>query len=80
MNTEGWFSANFELVFLLPQAMKCAPIYRKWKRVIFSSLGKTFQPLIQLEESKPSVQSVHLELPNLAAPGCELPEVATLGQ
>jgi hypothetical protein len=29
-------------------------------------------------EEKSSVQSVHLELPNLAAQGCELPEVATL--
>ncbi|KAJ6959096.1 hypothetical protein NC653_037403 [Populus alba x Populus x berolinensis] len=30
------------------------------------------------EASQPFAQSVHLELPNLAAQGCELPEVATL--
>jgi hypothetical protein len=80
MNTEGWFSADFELVFLLPLSMKFAPIYRDTKRVILSSMWKKSQPLIQLEESKPSVQSVHLELPNLAVQGCRLSEVATLGQ
>jgi len=59
--------------------MKFAPIYRYTKRVIFSSMWKNSQPLIQLEESKPSVQSVHLELSNLAVQGCRLNEVATLG-
>jgi hypothetical protein len=87
---EGWlqenrageadFFANFELSFSLPQSMKFAPIYRDTKRVILSSMWKNSQPLIQLEESKPSVQSVHLELPNLAVQGCRLSEVATLGQ
>ena len=80
MNTEGWFSANFELVFLLLLSMKFSPIYRDTKRVILSSTWKKSQPLIQLEESKPSVQNVHLELPNLAVQGCRLSEVATLGQ
>ena len=28
LNTEGWFSANFELVFLLSLSMNIAPIYR----------------------------------------------------
>jgi hypothetical protein len=80
MNTEGWFSANFELVFLLLISMQMAPIYRDGKRVILYSTGKKSQPLIRLEESKPLVQSVHLELPNLAVQGCRLSEVATLGQ
>jgi len=80
MNTEGWFSANFELVFLLLLSMKFSPIYRNTKRVILSSTWKKSQPLIQLEESKPSVQNVRLELPNLAVQGCRLSEVATLGQ
>jgi len=66
----GCFSADFGPDFLLPQAMKCNPIYRRWKRAILSSGGKTFQPLIWLEESKPSVQSVYLELPNLTVQGC----------
>jgi len=79
MDTEGWFSANFELDFFF-LSMKYAPIYRDTKRVILSSTGKKSQPLIRLEESKPSVQSVHLELPNLAVQGCRLSEVATLGQ
>jgi len=73
MDTEGWFSANFELGFFLLQSMKFAPIYRDTKRVILSSMCKSSQPLIQLEESKLSVQSVHLELPNLAVcPSCTL--------
>ena len=80
MNTEGWFSANFELVFLLLLSMKFSPIYRNTKRVILSSTWKKSQPLIQLEESKPSVQNAHLELPNLAVQGSRLSEVATLGQ
>ena len=79
MNTEGWFSAKFELDFFLLLRIKSAPIYRGGKRVILSSLGKKSQPLIRLEESKPSVQSVHLELPNSAVQGCRLPEVANLG-
>ena len=65
MNTEGWFSANFELDFLRPLSMKIAPIYRAGKRVILSLTGKNSQPLIRLEESKPLIQSVHLELLNL---------------
>jgi hypothetical protein len=32
----GWFLANFGPDFLLPQVMKCDPIYRRWKRRIFS--------------------------------------------
>jgi hypothetical protein len=80
MNIEGWFSANFELVFSSPLSMQFAPIYMDGKRVILSSTGKKSQPLIRLEESKLSVQSVHLELPNLAVQGCRLSEVATLGQ
>ena len=87
---EGWlqenragktdFLSNFELRFLLPPSMKLAPIYRDGKRVILCSTGKKSQPLIRLEESKPLVQSVHLELPNLAIQGCRLPEGATLAQ
>jgi len=80
MNTEGLFSANCELDFPPLLSMKSAPIYRGGKRVILYSPGKKSQPLIRLEESKPSVQSVHLELPNLAVQGCRLPKVATLGQ
>ena len=72
------FCADFELPSTNRLTMKIAPIYRAGKRVILSSMRKTSQPLIRLEESKPLVQSVHLELPNLAAQGCELPEVATL--
>jgi hypothetical protein len=56
--------------FLLAPNMKSAPIYRRWKRAILSSRGKNFQPLIWMEESRPSVQSVHLELPNLTVQGC----------
>ena len=48
--------------------MELAPIYRAGKRVILSSTGKKSQPLIRLEESKPLVQSVHLELPNFGNP------------
>jgi hypothetical protein len=32
----GWFLADFGLDFLLIQAMKCSPIYRRWKRNILS--------------------------------------------
>jgi len=80
MDTEGWFSANFELVFFLSLSMKIAPIYRAGKRAILSSMGKKYHPLIRPERSKPLAQSVHLELPNLATQGCRLNEVATLGQ
>ena len=48
--------------------MKLAPIYRAGKSVILSSKGKKSQALIRLEESKPLVQSVHLELPNFGNP------------
>jgi hypothetical protein len=65
MGAEGWFSANFELVFLLSLSMKIAPIYRAGKRAILSSMGETYQPLIRPERSKPLAQSGHLELPNL---------------
>jgi hypothetical protein len=65
MGAEGWFSANFELVFLLPLSMKIAPIYRAGKRAILSSMGEIYQPLIRPERSKPLAQSGHLELPNL---------------
>lgn len=65
MGAEGWFSANFELVFLLPLSMKIAPIYRAGKRAIFSSMGEKYQPLIRPDRSKPLAQSGHLELPNL---------------
>jgi len=44
----GWFFVNFGLNFLLLQAIKPASIYRRSKRVIFSTQGKNFQPLIQL--------------------------------
>lgn len=74
------FLAYFGPDLLLPQSTKLAPIYRDGKRVILSSTGKKSQPLIRLEESKPLVQSVHLELQNLAIQGCRLPEGATLGQ
>jgi hypothetical protein len=59
------FCANFELPFANRLSMKISPIYRAGKRVILSSMGKTSQPLIRLEESKPLIQSVHLELLNL---------------
>jgi hypothetical protein len=65
MGAEGWFSANFELVFLLPLSMTIAPIYRAGKRAILSSMGEKYQPLIRPERSKPLAQSGHLELPNL---------------
>jgi hypothetical protein len=65
MGIKGWFSANFELVFLLPLSMKIAPIYRAGKRAILSSMGEKYQPLIRPERSKPLAQSEHLELPNL---------------
>jgi hypothetical protein len=80
MGIKGWFSANFELVFPLLLSMKLAPIYRAGKRVILSSMGEKYQPLIRPERSKPLAQSGHLELPNLAIQGCRLNEVATLGQ
>jgi hypothetical protein len=65
MDTEGWFSANFELVFLPPLSMQIAPIYRAGNREILSSMGEKYQPLIRPERSKPLAQSGHLELPNL---------------
>jgi hypothetical protein len=65
MNTEGWFSGNFELVSPPPLSMKIAHIYRAGKRAILSSMGKKYQPLIRPERSKPLAQSGHLELPNL---------------
>ena len=74
------FLAYFGPDFLLLLSMKLAPIYRAGKRVILSSTGKKSQPLIRLEEFKLLVQSVHLELPNLAIQGCRLNEVVTLGQ
>jgi hypothetical protein len=42
------FFVNFGLNFLILQAIKPASIYRRSKRVIFSTQGKNFQPLIQL--------------------------------
>jgi hypothetical protein len=42
------FLAHFGHDFLLPQAIKSASIYRRWKRAILSTMGKTFLPLIQL--------------------------------
>jgi len=48
MSREGWFSANFEFDFLLLQVINGASIYRRWKRVILSSQGNKFQPLIRL--------------------------------
>jgi hypothetical protein len=44
MGAEGWFSANFELVFFLSLSMKIAPIYRAGKRAILSSMGKNISP------------------------------------
>jgi hypothetical protein len=44
MGAEGWFSANFELVFLLSLSMKIAPIYRAGKRAILSSMGENISP------------------------------------
>jgi hypothetical protein len=52
MNTEGWFSANFELVFLLLMSMQMAPIYRDGKRVILYSTGKKSTRGIQAVGSK----------------------------
>ena len=43
MGAEGWFSANFELVFLLPLSMKIAPIYRAGKRAI-QTVGSKWPP------------------------------------
>jgi len=40
----GWFLADFRPAFLLPQTMKSTFIYRRWKREILSTLGKTFNP------------------------------------
>jgi len=65
----GWFLADFEPEFLLPQNMKSTSIYRQL-RAILSSRGKNFQPLMWLEESKPLIQNVYLELPNLTVQGC----------
>jgi hypothetical protein len=36
--------ADFRPAFLLPQTMKSTFIYRRWKREILSTLGKTFNP------------------------------------
>jgi hypothetical protein len=41
---EASFLAVYEPKFLLLQAIKSIPIYRSWKRVILSSLRKTFDP------------------------------------
>jgi len=41
---EGCFCSEFGLQFLHAQNMKSTPIYRGWKRVILSSLGKSFSP------------------------------------
>jgi len=35
----GWFLADFEPDFLLPQAINSASIYRRWKRVISYAPG-----------------------------------------
>jgi hypothetical protein len=40
--------AYFGPDFILPEAMKSTSIYRRWKREIFSTQRKTFQPLIRL--------------------------------
>jgi len=32
----GWFFADFGPKFFLPYAMKCSPIYRRWKMNILS--------------------------------------------
>ena len=73
-----WFLADFGPEFIPPQIIKFDSIYRLWKRAILSMLGKNFSPWFSWEASQPLAQSVHLELPNLAAQGCKLPEVATL--
>jgi hypothetical protein len=44
----GWFFVNFGLNFPLLQTIKPVSIYRRSKRVIFSTQGKKFQPLIRL--------------------------------
>ena len=75
-----FFFAIFGPRFSLHLSTKLAPIYRAGESVILSSTGKKSQPLIRLEESKPLVQRVHLELSNLAIQGCGLPEGATLSQ
>jgi hypothetical protein len=63
-----------------PQVFNRDSIYRRCKRAILSTLWKNDSSWFSWEASQPLAQSVHLELPNLAAPGCELPEVATSGQ
>jgi len=45
---EADFLAYFGPDFILSQDMKSTSIYRRWKREIFSTQGKTFQPLIRL--------------------------------
>ena len=40
----GWFFLDFRPNFLLPQTIKSAYIYRRWKREILSTLGKNFSP------------------------------------
>ena len=32
----GWFLVDFGPAFFLPHAMKCSPIYRRWKKNILS--------------------------------------------
>jgi hypothetical protein len=57
--------ADFGPAFLLPQAMKSTSIYRRWKREILSTLGKTFSPWFCWEGSQPLTRSRHDALSNL---------------
>jgi hypothetical protein len=80
LGEDAGFLADFGPEFLPPQVFNRDSIYRRCKRAILSTLWKNYSSWFSWEASQPLAQSVHLELPNLAAPGCELPEVATSGQ
>jgi hypothetical protein len=60
-----WFLADFGPDFLLTQAMKCTPIYRRWKRDNVSLMVPNRGLWFDCKGSQPLVQSVHRELSNL---------------
>jgi len=73
---EADFLAYFGPKFLLPQAIKSTSIYSRWKRAIFSTQGKNFQPLIRLGRIQRLAQNRHGTLSNLQK---KLPVLACLG-
>jgi len=64
------FLADFRPDFLFAQAMKCTPIYKRWKMDILSLMVPNRGLWFGWEASQPLIQSVHRELSNLQEKGC----------